>query len=81
MSNPAGETFERIMLVILLAFGVVGFGTMGLCGAVFTFAWGRNPPLPLVSLPCLIAGAWLAVGCARRLPRACRQLQKGDDDE
>jgi hypothetical protein len=69
----------RAIVAMLLVVGTLGFGAVGLCGAVFTFVMLPNAVLSApggmvgtlgllaISVPSLLIGGWLARWCVRRL--------------
>jgi hypothetical protein len=85
MSAPR-PAWLRGLLLLVLGLGVLGFGALSLCGAVWSFqllpaVFSREAPKVLVilaiSVPCLLGGFFLARGCLR----AIRRLQRPSPPE
>ncbi len=78
----------RVLLVLLMVVGVLGFGAVGLCGGVVTatilpdvIQWhGAGAAVLLLSLPSLLAGLYMVKVCVTTLWRVLRRLPLDDED-
>jgi len=72
----------RGLLLLVLLVGVLGFGSIGLCGGYFTL-WGitgQGTAFLVLSLPSLLGGFFMAWLCVQKIGRLLSPPSRREDD-